>query len=32
MITITSIAKDELKKTLDNRKADIVRVYYGGPG
>lgn len=32
MITITSAAKVELKKVLDTHKAEIVRVYYGGPG
>ena len=32
MITITSTAKDELKKVLDDNKAQIVRVFYGGPG
>lgn len=32
MISITSTAKDELKKMLDAHKAQIVRVYYGGRG
>lgn len=32
MIVITPTAKAELEKVLDAKKAQIVRVYYGGPG